>query len=114
NAPFGGLFVDDEGPLVFVRNGEHGVTSGGDILPTQRHIRIGNERSRLICPSPPDLPEWNKVTKNLPPLHAGAGIVHLDCLAVRELALRVGRGAWPLALVLLCGGNNRDHQEKCG
>src|SRR5438105_5175718 len=117
------FLADNERPLVFVGYGEDGVAAGGNVFAADGEVGISNERSGLICPGAPYLAVGHESAIDFARLmglgiaDAGARIVHVNGLAVSELALRVGRWAGTLALVLLRGGcdcEGNDQQGKEG
>src|ERR1035438_7746050 len=105
NAPLLLFLVDDQRPLIRLRNRKNRIAARRQRFAADGHIRIRNQLRGFVRAGTPDFSVGNqrllaRVAKNLASLSARAGIVHLDRLAIGELALRARRRTLPLRLVL--------------
>src|SRR5216683_2154577 len=97
---------------------EEGVAAGGHIFAADGDVSIGDEGGGLICAGAPHLPVRHESAVDFARLmrlrivDAGAGVIHVNSLAIGELALRVGRGAGTLALVLLGRGGDCEGEDQ--
>src|ERR1700687_2292684 len=112
NTPLPSLLADDQDPLVGVRYREEGVAPSGNVLATNVRVRARHQRVGVVAPAPPHFAVRHQSAKYLAAFHAWTEVVRLNGLAVRELALGLGRRAGTLARVLGTGQQGEHRQQE--
>src|SRR5271166_2416027 len=111
--PFAGFFADNQGPFVFVGNGEERVAAGGDRFAAYREVGVGDEGGGFVGAGAPDLAVGNQTAVNLAAFGARAGVIDGKGFAAAEVAGSLcGRAG--ARLLFLCGAHADEGAEDQG
>jgi hypothetical protein len=110
-APLAGLFVEDEQPLVRVRQGVEGVGAGGDGEDSDPEVGGGDEGGGIVGARAPWLAIGDQLAHDLAGAHGGGSVVDGDGLTAegdvglrgRTWERRIG-GGWGVSHLSEAGG----------